>query len=49
MGAIISLALAIHGLIWNALHPKMHGLENVPASEGWPSNFLQRFYNSKYF
>ena len=32
--------MALHGLVWNALHPNMHGLPDVPASDGLPSSWL---------
>lgn len=49
MGGIISAAIGVHGLIWNALHPKMHGLDDVPLRVGLPSDTLERFYNTGYF
>lgn len=36
-------------LIWNALHPDMHGLPEVPVTVGPPSRFLARFRGSAYF
>jgi len=41
--------MIIHALIWNALHPNMHGLPDVPMFEGAPSSLLAKFRNSAYF
>ena len=29
--------MLVHALVWNMLHPPMHGLPKVPASVGAPS------------
>jgi hypothetical protein len=42
-------AMAVHGLIWNALHPNMHGLPDVPAKEGLPSSWLAGLRGSPVF
>ena len=42
-------AMLIHGIIWNTIHPNMHGLSDVPMNEGPPSNMLSRWRNSGYF
>ena len=42
-------ALLLHGLVWNAIHPTMHGLQEVPLAFGPPSNILSRFTSSPYF
>jgi len=42
-------ALLFHGLLWNALHPAMHGLPDVPSSYGLPSWVLRPWRESKLF
>jgi hypothetical protein len=42
-------ALALHTLVWNALHPAMHGLPDIPATEGPPGGLLAPFRASKLF
>lgn len=42
-------AMALHGLVWNALHPNMHGLPDIPASEGLPSSWLAGLRGSRLF
>lgn len=42
-------AIMIHALIWNSLHPHMHGLPEVPASHGVPSSVLAPFRDSALF
>jgi len=42
-------SMLLHGLIWNALHPDMHGLPEVPASDGLPSEALSFLRGSPYF
>ncbi|KAJ1466666.1 hypothetical protein T484DRAFT_2448919 [Baffinella frigidus] len=42
-------ALALHGLVWNALHPAMHGLPEVPSSYGFPSSILKPWRETKIF
>ena len=42
-------SIVLHGLIWNALHPAMHGLEDVPAREGPPSWLFGKFVSTPYF
>lgn len=42
-------AMILHGLVWNTIHPKMHGLPDVPASVGLPSSIFAPFYGSKVF
>lgn len=42
-------AMFTHALMWNAIHPNMHGLPDVPASVGAPSSWLARFRNSAAF
>lgn len=42
-------SLAIHTLVWNALHPAMHGLPDISITEGPPASLLARFRSSKLF
>merc|ERR1712054_385428 len=42
-------SIVLHGSIWNALHPAMHGLEDVPAREGPPSWLFGKFVSTPYF
>lgn len=42
-------AMLLHGVIWNTIHPNMHGLANVPASIGPPSHVLPWLSGSSYF
>jgi len=43
----------VHALVWNMLHPPMHGLPKVPASFGapsaWPFRLDDRLRNSPDF
>jgi hypothetical protein len=41
--------LGLHTLVWNALHPAMHGLPDIGASEGPPAALFARFRTSKLF
>lgn len=34
---VVLAALLTHAVIWNTLHPHMHGLPDVPLSHGAPS------------
>lgn len=47
--AMIFPSLALHTLIWNALHPWMHGLPEIPMQEGPPAKLLRHFRSSKFF
>ena len=42
-------ALVFHGLVWNALHPSMHGLPDIPITTGAPSIVLKWLNNSSLF
>lgn len=42
-------SLMAHTLAWNAIHPQMHGLADIPITEGPPGKLLSRFRNSKLF
>jgi hypothetical protein len=46
---ILLPCMLMHALVWNALHPGMHGLPDVPLSVGAPSSTLAPFLNSWYF
>lgn len=41
--------MLLHALLWNALHPPMHGLPNVPISVGAPSAILAPLRNTFFF
>jgi len=47
--AILLPGMLIHALVWNMLHPPMHGLPPVPASVGAPSRPLEGLRNTAYF
>lgn len=42
-------AMLLHSLVWNALHPNMHDLPDVPASIGPPSSALAGLRGTPYF
>lgn len=41
--------MLLHALVWNMLHPPMHGLPDVPLSVGAPSSWLAFARNTPYF
>lgn len=47
--AILLPGMLLHALIWNMLHPPMHGLPDVPLAVGAPSTWLAPFRDSSYF
>jgi len=47
--ALFVPAMILHGLVWNCLHPEMHGLPDVPASIGLPSSVFAPFRGSPVF
>merc|ERR1719453_2802145 len=47
--AILLPGMLVHALVWNMLHPPMHGLPDVPFSVGAPSNWLSFLRNTFYF
>ena len=47
--AFLLPSMLLHALIWNMLHPPMHGLPDVPFHVGAPSTWLSQFRNSAYF
>jgi hypothetical protein len=38
-----TMALTLHGLVWNTIHPPMHGLPDVPLSIGTHENIYLLF------
>lgn len=49
MAGLIAGAVFVHACIWNSLHPAMHGLNEVPISDGIPSMWLAFLRSSKYY
>ena len=47
--AIFLPSMALHVLVWNALHPNMHGLPEISAFEGPPAKVLSFLRGSKFF
>jgi hypothetical protein len=51
--ALLLPAMLAHALVWNMLHPPMHGLPPVPASVGapsaWPFGLHDQLRDSFYF
>lgn len=47
--ALIIGSVVLHALVWNSLHPAMHGLDEVPVQDGLPSDVFARFRNSAYY
>jgi len=47
--ALVVGAVGAHALVWNALHPPMHGLPDVPASDGVPGAPLAPLRDTAYF
>jgi len=47
--AMIVPSLALHTLIWNALHPHMHGLPDIPLMEGPPAKWLAYLRSTAFF
>jgi hypothetical protein len=47
--ALLFPSMMIHALIWNALHPNMHGLPDMPISGGAPASWMAGLRNSKFF
>ena len=42
-------SVLLHTLVWNALHPFMHALPDVPLADGPPSGFLAKLRSTPYF
>lgn len=47
--AVLLPGMLIHALVWNMLHPPMHGLPEVPISVGAPSAPLRFLRNTFFF
>jgi len=47
--AILFPGMLIHALVWNMLHPPMHGLPEVPLSFGAPTKPLVPLRDTSYF
>mmetsp|Transcript_23181 Transcript_23181/g.50110 ORF Transcript_23181/g.50110 Transcript_23181/m.50110 type:complete len:163 (+) Transcript_23181:830-1318(+) len=47
--AFFLASFILHGLVWNAIHPAMHMLPDVPMSVGFPSKVLKPFNDSWFF
>ena len=47
--AVLLPGMLVHALVWNMLHPPMHGLPEVPSSVGAPSAPLAALRNTAYF
>jgi len=47
--AVLLPGMLVHALVWNMLHPPMHGLPEVPMSVGAPSWPMTKLRNSAYF
>jgi len=47
--AVLLPGMLVHALVWNMLHPPMHGLPSVPSSVGAPSSVLKFLLNTRYF
>ena len=47
--AVLFPGMLLHALIWNTLHPPMHGLGDVSMATGAPSRWLARLRDSRYF
>ncbi|CAE8642371.1 unnamed protein product [Polarella glacialis] len=46
---VVVAAVLLHALVWNALHPAMHGLPDVPITTGVPSAPLAGLRDSALF
>jgi hypothetical protein len=47
--ALITTSTLVHAAVWNSLHPAMHGLNEIPMSEGLSGAWLNRYRDSKYY
>jgi len=47
--AVLLPGMLVHALVWNMLHPPMHGLPRVPSSYGAPSWVMGALINTGYF
>jgi len=41
--------MILHAAVWNALHPNMHSLPDIPISDGVPSSWLAWARSSRFF
>ena len=41
--------MLLHAAVWNALHPNMHSLPDIPISDGVPSSWLAWARSSRFF
>jgi len=46
---VVPAACILHGLVYNTLHPDMHGIPDVQPQHGPPSFVLEGFRDSAYF
>ena len=46
---MLFLSMTLHGLVWNTIHPAMHGLPDVPLAIGYPSSTLKFLNGSPAF
>jgi len=46
---VVGAVLLLHAMVWNTLHPNMHGLGDVPLSHGAPSFVLAGYRDSDVF
>jgi len=47
--AVLLPGMLVHALVWNMLHPPMHGLPDVPARFGAPGWVLAPLRSTRYF
>lgn len=47
--ALITSSTLIHAMVWNSLHPAMHGLNEIPLNEGIPGEWMADYRDSKYY
>lgn len=47
--AVLLPGMLVHALVWNMVHPEMHGLPPVPRLVGAPSAVLSALRNTAYF
>jgi len=49
--ALILGAVALHALVWNSLHPAMHGMEDIPLEHGlnFPLAFAKALRRTSYY
>lgn len=47
--AILLPSMALHALVWNCLHPAMHGLPDIGIAKGMPARVMRSLRHSWYF